>query len=78
MAFVLTDEQQMLRDSAARARVKAAMEGALAKLAHGVVVEPSEELRTRAGMPSALEAAGLFAAFQRTMPSLRNPSSTSG
>jgi hypothetical protein len=65
-------------DDAARARVKAAMEGALAKLAHGVVAEPSAELRTRAGMPSALEAAGLVAAFQRTMPSLRNPSSTSG
>lgn len=65
-------------DDAARTRVKAAMDDALAKLATDVVVEPSADLRTRAGLPSASEAASLVAAFQRTMPSLRNPSSTSG
>jgi hypothetical protein len=65
-------------DDAARARVAAAMADALAKLTNDVVVEPSADLRTRAGLPSASEAARLVAAFQRTMPSLRNPSSMSG
>lgn len=54
------------------------MSDALAKLADDVVVEPAAALRTRAGLPSASEAASLVAAFQRTMPSFLNPSSRSG
>lgn len=65
-------------DDEGLARLDKAIEDAVAKLASDVAAEPSTELRERAGLPSAREAAALVEAFQRTMPSLRNPSSTSG
>lgn len=65
-------------DDEARRRVETALQRAAANLARDVVFEPHPDLRARAGMPSASEAASIVAAFQRTIPSFLNPSSTSG